>query len=187
MKMIHTTTFLHLPVEEGTTITCLMMSEKWSKGSIAALASMSVEEKLELADKKRTTWHSPNNKDTLDNHSRRTSQRRLEEEKNKSAEEKKEFSETMREAYWGRSEKEIADHHMKQSLGVSAWHATKSDELEKQRIENMRSTKKKLKLKYVHTVLPYQLKQVPEKDLAVWLAEGWLLGMGPKSLRLPTT
>lgn len=153
-----------------------------SAASKAKLAAMTEIEKKSLAKKKKDTWHSKPKQ--LAEHQENTRQRRKIEEALKSTEEKETFKSNCKSSYWGRSDEDLATAWNNQSAGVAAWHASKSAELEAQRIQNMKNTKKARKLKYIHEVSTGKVKQVPENDLPIWLSKGWTIGMKPKQPKI---
>jgi hypothetical protein len=153
--------------------------KKWHDASMKRLAEMTDEERTNLANRKRATWDE--HTEIKERHANNTRKRRLREESVKSDEEKIAFGQKMQNVYWSRDATEIQSHHKAQSIGVKKWHETKDPETEELRVNNMKKTKKLLKLKYIHCAITGNRKQVPQKDLHIWLEQGWNLGMGKRS------
>jgi hypothetical protein len=138
--------------------------------------NLSFEERENLKRKKQSTWE--RNSKVRTRHAQNTSERRKTEELKKTEKEKSEFAKECRFLYWNRDVSDIQKHHQNQSFGVLNWHKTKSPELEKQRRQNVSSTRKKLSLKYINK--DGVLRQVPEEQLQIFIGQGWSKGMGAR-------
>lgn len=148
------------------------MYRKWNESSTKALLNKTPDEKRIIKEKKQESWK---NSKHLKKHSDQTRKRRNQEESEKSAEEKEIFSLLCKSAYWTRSVDEIENHHKNQSNGVKEWHKNKSPELEKQRIDNMKQTKKNNQCKQMNN--GFIGKLIPKKFQERYLFNGWVYGM----------
>jgi hypothetical protein len=155
--------------------------KKWHDASMRRLAEMTDDERTALANRKKATWDE--HIEIKERHAVNTRQRRLLEESEKSNEEKELFKQKMQDIYWSRDPLDILQQHRAQSNGVKNWHQTKDPAIEEQRINNMKETKKLLNLKYIYHPITLIRKQVPQKELHVYIDQGWSLGMGPRSNR----
>lgn len=150
--------------------------EKAISASLEARRTMSDEVREKLRKKKQDAWK--RNTAVRNRHSENTRRRRFLEEQTRTVEQKESFKAKCAEVYHSRNEKEIAQHHLAQSKGVTLWHQTKDPKIEKQRIDNIKKTKKAKALRYIHRTDIKQVKLVPSLELEQWLNNGWTLGRG---------
>lgn len=142
---------------------------KMCYNSKKSLESMSVEQKEELKKKKQQSWKISEKR--LD-HSKKTRQRRILEEKNKTDEEKHAMSKRCSEIYWSRPEEEISEHHKKQSEGVKKWYQNNPE-----KYEERKKFLKSLNVGKIYITKDCINKRIFPKDLPKWENEGWTRGM----------
>jgi hypothetical protein len=163
----------HLSVEKRQEII-----RKAVDASLEARRNMTDEERETLKIKKQQTWQTKQPKHI--SHSEKTKQRRLIEEEKKTQDEKLEFREKMKKVYWDRSQDNISKHTKSIAEGVKKWHATKSPEKEKARMDKVRETKQLLDLRWMYHPGSLIRIQVPFAEIPLKEQEGWKKGMGPK-------
>lgn len=140
---------------------------------IISLKNKTDAEKIEIANKKRDTWKKSIKRKS---HSENTKKRRLLEESLKTEEEKNKFKELCKESWKNRDpEKLIETKKIIQKNSLDFWRNPENKTINDNRIKKMLETKKEKKSRYITKNKVNKL--VPEKDLSIWINQGWAVGM----------
>ena len=154
---------------------------KANQAFVESMKNKTPEEQCILRKKKRQSWQI--RKKNGIQRSKNISQKQKEYWSSKNKEELEQISQFRKQNY-ARQTTEWHDTRSKNmSNGIKKWHDTKDVEVETRRIDNMKETKRKLQLKYIHQLDPKIMKQIPEIELQSWLDKGWKIGMGPKRIK----
>jgi hypothetical protein len=155
----------HLTEEEKKAI-----YQKMINSSLESRKNMTLEEREELKKKKQESWKISPKRDI---HSKRTQERRLLEEENKSQEEHRAFADLCKKAYWSRPQEVINEHHKKQSEGTKRSYDTIPG-LREMRSENFKRVRKN----QIFVNKDGVCKSIFKDDLEKYLQDNWKRGLG---------
>ena len=145
---------------------------KANKTFVDNCKNRSEENRLEIKQKKQESWKKSPKKDS---HAKRTSERRITEEQNKSDEEKIAFSELCKETYWNRTKEEIESHKENISTGVKNSYNT---------IHGLRESRKehfkKINVGRIYINKEGITKRIYPEEKDNFLNDGWVLGMSKR-------